>query len=270
LWFLDQLEANSAFYNLPAAVKLQGKLNVAVIERSLQEIIRRHEALRTNFVSQDGQPFQIVHSEIVWQLDVVDLQHLVTHKREDEAQRLAIAEAQRPFNLAIDPLVRATLLKLSDKDFILLLVVHHIVSDGWSMAVLVQEAAALYAAFCEDRLSPLPELSIQYADFAVWQRQWLQGEVLQSQLNYWKQQLAGVPAVLELPSDRPRPAMQTVRGAHLSFRLSPKLSEALKALSRKEGATLFMTLLAAFNVLLYRYTGQPQSSCYTSVNWIFP
>jgi natural product biosynthesis luciferase-like monooxygenase protein/amino acid adenylation domain-containing protein/non-ribosomal peptide synthase protein (TIGR01720 family) len=256
LWFLDQLDSNSAFYNLPAAVRLQGQLNVAVLEQSLQEIIRRHESLRTNFVTHDGQPFQIIHSEIDWKLDVVDLQHLPSHKQEDEAQRLVIAEAQQPFDLATDSLVRATLLVLSGKDFILLITMHHIVSDGWSMAVLVQENAALYAAFCQGQPSPLPELPIQYVDFAVWQRQWLQNDVLQSQLTYWQQQLAGAPAILELPSDRPRPTMQTVRGAHQSFRLSLELSEALRKLSRKEGTTLFMTLLAAFDVLLYRYTGQ--------------
>ncbi len=256
LWFLDQLDSNSAFYNLPAAVRLQGKLNVPVLEQSLQEIIHRHESLRTNFVVKDGQPFQIIHSEIDWKLDVVDLQHLPAHKREDEAQRSVIAEAQRSFDLATDPLVRATLWVLSGKDFILLMTVHHIISDGWSMAVLVQETAALYTAFCQGQPSPLSELPIQYVDFAVWQRQWLRDDVLQSQLTYWRQQLAGAPTVLELPSDRPRPTMQTVRGAHQPFRLSLELSEALRKLSRKEGTTLFMTLLAAFDVLLYRYTGQ--------------
>ncbi|ACC81529.1 hybrid non-ribosomal peptide synthetase/type I polyketide synthase [Nostoc punctiforme] len=256
LWFLDQLEPNSAFYNIPAAVRLQGQLNVAILEQSFREIIRRHEALRTNFITLDGQPHQVIHPNLNWQISVVDLQHLPVSKRENESQKIAIAEAQRPFNLETESLVRATLLVLSQTEYILQVTMHHIVSDGWSMSILIEEFTALYTAFSQGQPTPLVELPIQYVDFAVWQRKWLQGTVLQSQLTYWKKQLSGAATILSLPTDRPRPTMQTVRGAHQPFALSFELTEALKALSKKEGVTLFMTVLAAYNILLYRYTGQ--------------
>jgi amino acid adenylation domain-containing protein len=256
LWFLDQLEPNSAFYNIPAAVRLQGQLNVAILEQSFREIIRRHEALRTNFITLDGQPYQVIHPDLDWQISVVDLQHLSVSERESEAQKIAIAAAQRPFNLETEPLVRVTLLVLSPTEYILQLTIHHIVSDGWSMNILIEELTALYTAFIQGQPSPLASLPIQYVDFALSQRQWLQGEVLQSQLGYWKQQLSGAATILSLPTDRPRPTMQTVRGAHQSFVLSLELTDGLKALSKKAGVTLFMTMLAAFDILLYRYTGQ--------------
>lgn len=256
LWFLDQLEPNSPFYNIPAAVRLQGQLNLAVLEQSFREIIRRHEALRSNFIALDGQPHQVIHSDLDWQISVVDLQNLPVNQRESEAQKIAIATGQQPFNLETEALIRATLLVLSPTEYILQLTIHHIISDGWSMNILVEELTALYTALIQGQPSPLTPLPIQYVDFALWQRQWLQGTVLQSQLAYWKKQLAGAATILSLPTDRPRPAMQTVRGAHQSFTLSVELTEALKTLSKKASVTLFMTLLAAFDILLYRYTGQ--------------
>ena len=254
LWFLDKLQPDSANYNIPVAVRLQGDLKLTALENSLNEIIKRHSALRTNFTTLDGQPIQIIHPERCLTLTVVDLSY--KPETEPEIQRLLTAQAQRPFDLTNELLVRASLLLLGETEQILLLCMHHIVADGWSIGVLMQELAALYSAECNDLPSPLPELPIQYADFAVWQRHWLQGEVLESQLAYWQQQLNGAPTYLSLPTDRPRTAIQSLRGAYQSFTLSHELTEALTLLSRREGVTLFMTLLAAFGTLLYRYTGQ--------------
>jgi len=256
LWFLDQLEPNSPLYNIASAVRLTGALNVTALEQSLNQIVRRHESLRTTFVAKDGHPVQVIAPELTVPLPVVDLHSLSEAEREAEALQLAIEEAQRPFDLAKGPLLRTTLLRLDEEDHILLLTMHHIISDGWSMGVFVREMGALYEALSQGRPSPLPELPIQYVDFAQWQRKWLQGEELERQLAYWKEQLAGLPPLLELPTDRPRPAVQRYQGAHHSFALSKSLSQALESLSQEEGATLFMTLLAAFQTLLYRYTGQ--------------
>ncbi|MBD2559795.1 MULTISPECIES: non-ribosomal peptide synthetase [Nostoc] len=255
LWFLDQLEPNSALYNIPVAVRLQGQLNILALEQSLKEVIRRHEILRTNFIKVDGQPVAIIQPESVWQLSVFDCEDLPTTEQHQHWQELATQQAQQPFDLATEPLVRATLLVLSETEHILLLIMHHIISDGWSIGVVVSELATLYEAFCIGQLSPLAELPIQYADFAAWQRQWLQGDVLEAQLTYWQQQLANAPALLSLPTDRPRPAVQTFQGASQSFVLSVELIAALNLLSQEAGVTLFMTLLAAFDTLLYRYTG---------------
>ena len=259
LWFLDRLEPNSASYSVPAAVRLEGPLDVAALEKSISGIIRRHEALRTTFATVEGEPVQIVSSPAVQTLSITDLQGLSLAERTVEVQRLINEEARRPFDLSQGPLMRFTLLRLSPEEYVALLTMHHIISDGWSIGVFIREMAALYEAFSTGRSSPLPDLPIQYADFAVWQRQWLQGEVLEQQLGYWKNQLADVP-VLQLPTDRPRPARQTYAGAHQTFILAKTLTEALKALSQQEGATLFMTLLAAFQTLLYRYTGQADIS----------
>nr|MDZ8284339.1 amino acid adenylation domain-containing protein [Nostoc sp. ChiSLP01] len=263
LWFLDQLEPDSAAYNMPAAVRIEGKLQATALERSISEIIRRHQVLRTNFVKQDGQAIQIIHPASDWQITTIDLQALSANQRETEIQHLISAESAKPFNLATDSLIRGTLLALSDNEHVLLLTMHHIVSDGWSIGVFIQELTALYRAFVEGKASvpdatqtPLPELPIQYADFGVWQRQWLQGEELQKQLNYWQKQLAGAPPLLELPTDYPRPAIQTFRGARQSLQLSKTLTEEIKTLSRQEGVTLFVTLFATFTCLLYYYTGQ--------------
>ena len=254
LWLLDQLDPGRAVYNLPGPVRLTGALDIAALEQSLNEIVRRHEALRTTFDEVDGTPMQVIAPGLELTLPVTDLRHLPAGEREAEARRLITEEARAPFDLARGPLVRAELLRLDDREHVLLLTMHHIVSDGWSLQVLNQELAALYEAFSAGRRSPLPELPIQYVDFAHWQREHLQGEALEKQLAYWRAQLAGTPAVLELPTDRPRPAERSFRGARHSMMLPASLTEALKALSRREGVTLFMTLLAAFQALLSRYT----------------
>ncbi|HEY0082166.1 MAG TPA: amino acid adenylation domain-containing protein, partial [Pyrinomonadaceae bacterium] len=256
LWFLDQLEPGSPAYNIPAAVRLTGALNVAALERTLDEVVRRHEVLRTVFVSEAGQPRQLVREHTAQTLEVTDLSHLPQVEREVEARLRASEEAQRPFDLGRGPLLRTSLLKLGAEEHVLLLTMHHIVSDGWSAGVLVREMGALYAAYAQGGESPLEELTIQYGDYARWQREWLQGEVLEEQLGYWREQLAGAPPVLELPTDRPRPASLSLRGGREIFTIAEGTAEALRALGRSEGATLFMTLLAAFDVLLARYTGQ--------------
>jgi hypothetical protein len=256
LWFLDQLVSGNPFYNVSTAVRLIGHLNVTALAQSLDGIVRRHETLRTTFVSVEGQPVQIIAPVQIVSLPAVDLRELVEAEREIQAWWLIVEEERRPFDLTHGPLWRAILLQMKADEHVLLLTMHHIVSDGWSLGVLIQEMAALYQAFAAGKPSPLPELPIQYADFAVWQREWLQGEVLEKQLGYWKQQLASAPAVLELSTDRPRPPVPTFQGAQLPFALSQPLTEALKELSQREGVTLFMTLLAAFKTLLYRYTGQ--------------
>ncbi len=265
LWFLDQYEPESSFYNVPAALRLTGTLDVEALKRSLNEVVRRHEVLRARFVTEKGHPVQVVAPELIVSLPVTDLQHLREEEREAEAVRLATEEAQRPFDLRGGPLVRASLLKLSDEEHVALLTMHHIVSDGWSVGILIREIATLYQALSAGKPSPLPQLRIQYFDFAYWQREWLQGDVLDAQLTYWKQQLGDIPPVLELPTDWPRPALQTLNGAHYTFKLSSELSKELKVLSREEGATLFMTLLAAFQTLLYRYTGQDDIAVGTPV-----
>jgi amino acid adenylation domain-containing protein len=270
LWFLDQLEPGCAAYNIPAALRLQGLLNVAALEQSLNATIRRHEILRTTFPAEDGRPFQDIAPARPWSLPVVDLRETPAHEREAQVRALAREEGQRPFDLARGPLIRATLLRLAAEEHVPLLTLHHIVSDGWSQGMFWRELGVLYEAFAAGKPSPLPELGIQYADFAVWQRQWLQGEVLDRQLAYWKQQLTGLP-VLQLPTDRPRPPVQTFRGARHPVLFSPTLLQGLKGLSQRHGATLFMTLLAAFQALLYRYTGQadiPVGSFIANRHWL--
>ena len=256
LWFLDQLEPNSAIYNIPLALRLVGNLNRAALEQSFQEIIDRHEALRTNFITIDGKPSQIIQTQINWTVSVVECENLPPSEQEIATQQLAQQQAIQPFDLAEGALIRATLIVLSKTEHILLLCMHHIVSDAWSLGVFVQELAALYNAYSQGEQSPLTPLAIQYADFGIWQREWLQGEVLQNKISYWQQQLKDAPALLSLPTDRPRPAVQTFAGAIQEFALSVELSNHLTQLSQKQGVTLFMTLLAAFDTLLYRYTGQ--------------
>ncbi len=256
MWLLDQLEPDNPAYNRPSNIQLTGTLNVVALEKSLNEIVRRHEVLRTSFRASEGQLFQEIVPTYTLTLPIVDLCYLSSEERNNEVQRLATEEAQRPFDLSRLPLVRATLLRLGEGEHILLLTLHHIIFDGWSMGVLLRELATVYEAFCSGKPSPLPELPIQYADFAHWQQQRLQGDLLESQLGYWKEQLSGDLPVLELPTDRPRAAVQTNRGARQYLLLPKNLSESLKDLSRTEGVTLFMTLLAAFQILLHRYTGQ--------------
>jgi amino acid adenylation domain-containing protein len=256
LWFLAHLEPSSPVYNIPAAFRLVGSLNVVALEQSLNEIVRRHEALRTSFAAVDGQPIQIIAATLSLTVPVVDLSCMAEDERESEALRLASEEARQPFDLSQLPLLRVRLLRLSEAEHILLLTMHHIVSDGWSLRILFRELSALYRTFSQGKRSPLADLPIQYADFAVWQREWLQGQILENQLTYWKQQLNQLLPALELPTDWARPAAQTFCGARQSRVLSCAVTEALKALSRREGVSLFMTLLAAFQVLLHRYTGE--------------
>ncbi|AVH69220.1 non-ribosomal peptide synthetase [Nostoc sp. 'Lobaria pulmonaria (5183) cyanobiont'] len=256
LWFLDQIEPGTPLYNVPAAVRLKGSLNIAALEQSFNEIVRRHEALRTTFQTLDGQPVQLISPILTLALPILDWRQLRHDEREAEVQRLADKEAQRPFDLAKGPLLRVTLVRLDEAEYVALLTMHHIISDAWSTGILIRELSTLYEAFSTGQPSPLPELPIQYADFAAWQRQWLQGEVLNAQLSHWRKQLSGNLPILQLPTDYPRPRVQTFRGAGQSFSLPTDLTEALKALSQKEEVTLFMTLLAAFKTLLYRYTSQ--------------
>ncbi|NET08281.1 MAG: hypothetical protein F6K16_27010 [Symploca sp. SIO2B6] len=256
LWFLEQLESANSSYNIPFTFRLKGVLNISALEQSLNEILRRHQALRTNFSSVEGKPVQVIASTVNLTLSVVDLQDLPTQERENKAMQLATESAQQPFELTKEPLFRANLLKLTEQEHILLLNIHHIVFDGWSEGVLFKELATLYEAFTNNKPSPLPELPIQYPDFAPWQRQWLQGEFLEALLSYWKQQLGGKVSELQLPTDHPQPVSPTRVSACQKFVLSKELTQSIKTLSRQEGATLFATLLAAFKILLHRYTEQ--------------
>jgi len=257
LWFLDQLEpGRSSAYNIPLTLRITGTLNLSALKQSLNEIVRRHEALRTTFSSIEGKPVQVIHPELTLTLTVKNLGEFSPNQRETKAMQLVQEEVQQPFDLSQEPLLRATLLHLDEDEHLLLLTVHHIIMDAWSKGVLFQELAALYESFSSGKPSPLPELPVQYADFAVWQRQWLQGEFLEVLLDYWKQQLGSNLCELQLPTDRPRPALQTRRSASQKVMLAKELTEELKALSRREGVTLFATLLAAFKVLLHRYTEQ--------------
>lgn len=257
LWFLDQLEPNNAFYNVDTTIPFPWALDVVALEQSLNEILRRHEALRTIFRAVDGEPIQVIVSNPKLALPVIDLRELSGNELEAEALKLATEEAQRPFDLARWPLLRTTLLRIEDEYYLLLLTMHHIVCDGWSIGVFFRELLALYEAYCLGQPSPLAELPIQYPDFAHWQRQLLQGEVLEKQLAYWKKQLTGLP-VLQLPTDRPRPVITSAnfRGAHETLIIPKALTRALQELSKREGVTPFMVLLTAFQVLLSRYTGQ--------------
>jgi len=256
LWFMDQFSPGNFTFNIPAALNLEGNLDVAVLERSLNEIIQRHESLRTIFESVDGEPVQIIKATSPLTLTVTDLRSLPEHERDAQAQRLVIDEGQRLFDLAQGPLLRAGLLRLDEERFILLFTMHHIITDGWSAGVLLRELTTLYEAFSREQPSPLPALPVQYADYAVWQQNWLQGEVLDKHLDYWRDQLDKAPMLLELPTDRPRPAVQAYRGKRFVVNLPEELSAKMRELSRREGVTLFMLLLAAFKVLLARYTGQ--------------
>ncbi|MEW5929506.1 MAG: amino acid adenylation domain-containing protein [Gemmatimonadota bacterium] len=256
LWVLDRLEPGSAAYNMPGALRLRGPLHAPALRAAVAELVRRHEALRTTFAEQGGAPVQVVRPPAPLPLPLVDLRALPGAARERHAERLASVEARRPFDFARGPLLRTTLVRLGDEDHVLLLTLHHVVSDGWSMGVLVREVFALYDAFSRGGPSPLPELPVQYADYAVWQRRWLSGEALERQLAWWRERLAAAPPLLELPTDRPRPALPRHRGAACPLHLDAALAGELRALGRREGVTLFMTLLAGFAVVLGRWAGQ--------------
>ncbi|BAY81640.1 peptide synthetase [Calothrix parasitica NIES-267] len=266
-WFLSQLEPESPFYNIPAAIQISGKLDILILERSFQKIINRHEVLRTAFLTVEGKPVAQLLSVNEFKLEVTDLSNSTEITQTEEVEKIAREEAQEAFKLDKPPLLRVKLLRLDSQNHVILITLHHIVADGWSMGVLVRELGILY----REETSPpsallvkergirdgvrLNELPIQYPDFAAWQRNWFQGEVREKQLNYWQHQLQNAPNLLELPTDYPRPAIQTARGGSVKFELSRSLSQALKQLSQKSGCTLFMTLLAAFQTLLYRYSG---------------
>jgi hypothetical protein len=264
LWFLNQLAPSNPFYNVSTALCLTGSLNLIALKQTFNEIVQRHESLRTTFAMFEGELVQIIAPIFTVSFTTIDLQNISPTQQETAVLQLATEAAQSPFDLATGPLFKVTLLQLSETEHILLLNLHHIVADGWSIGVLIRELGTLYTAFVKNERSPLAALPLQYADFAEWQHQYLQGEVLATQLAYWRQQLSGITAI-DLPTDRQRPAVPSYRGAKESIALSPALSEELKSLSQQEGATLFITLLAAFQILLYRYTGQPDIAVGTPI-----
>ncbi|TAF06002.1 MAG: non-ribosomal peptide synthetase, partial [Nostocales cyanobacterium] len=235
LWFLEQLDPESSVYNIPLALQLKGNINQSALAASLVEIINRHEVLRTNFVSIDGEPQQVIHTQNNWHLEIIEWQKLPKEEQQQATEEFIKQQAIQPFNLASDNLFRATLIKLSETENLLLICMHHIVADAWSIGVFSQELTTLYNAYIEGKETPLTELEIQYADFAIWQRNWLQGEVLARQLTYWKQQLETAPKFLQLPTDRPRPAVQTFVGKYHQFSISQELSKEIEKLSQKQG-----------------------------------
>ncbi|OYV21526.1 MAG: amino acid adenylation domain-containing protein [Methylococcaceae bacterium NSP1-2] len=255
LWFLDRLLGASGLYNISRVLQLNGDLNVPALQQSLKAIVARHEVLRTYFAEQDAEPIQVIKASMPFECPLIDLSALPQPQQHSESQAILQTEENKAFDLKQAPLIRALLIKLSAQQHILLVTIHHIVSDGWSMGVFRQELAAFYAAFSQNKTAELPELPIQYADYAVWQREWLQGEVLEKQLSYWKSQLAEL-TVLELPTDKPRPKQQSYQGTKAAIHLSADLTQGLKTLSQQQNVTLFMTLLAAFQVVLHRYSGQ--------------
>ncbi|HEV7518397.1 MAG TPA: condensation domain-containing protein, partial [Thermoanaerobaculia bacterium] len=258
LWFLDRMVPDNPFYNIFNPVELAGAMDVLVLRRSFEEIVRRHEALRTRFGAVGGRPVQLIDAAARLALPLLDLQGLGGERRREELARLSWAEGHRPFDLSRGPLLRLHVVRTEPERHVLLVTLHHIVADGWSMRVLIDELTLLYEAFLLGEPSPLPELAIQYADFAVWQRQWFEGERFQEQLGYWKRRLAGLTeAPLELPTDHPRPAIESFRGHAEPFRLEAPLVRELKALARRHQSTLFMVVLAGFKSLLSRYSGQP-------------
>ncbi|MGN4022228.1 amino acid adenylation domain-containing protein, partial [Burkholderia gladioli] len=265
LWFVDQLEPGSSAYHTPLALRLLGALDSRALQRALDEIVRRHEVLRTHFVERDGVPVQIVSADASLPLVHVDLSALPDEERETRLRETMEGDAARAFDLGTGPLLRACLVRLGDQEHVALLTLHHIVIDGWSTGVLTRELGALYAAYRQDRASPLPALSLQYADFAAWQRRWLERDALAGQLGYWVRALHGAPAMLAFPTDRPRPAQRGKRGAHHSFEVDAATAAALDALCRQTHATRFMALLAAFDVLLHRYSGDTDICVGTAV-----
>ena len=253
IWFFEQMEPGQAVYYIPLAVRLRGRLDVAALEGACSTVMRRHEALRTSFAVADGEPIQVVHPELPFRVAISDLTTLTVGSRVDALQRLVSEEMARPFDLAAPPLWRARLVRLGEEEHLLLLTIHHIICDGWSLGIVLREISALYGA---GPSLPLPPPAVQYGDYALWQRDYLQGGAEEKQVAYWREQLAGVPPMLNLPADRPRPASRTYRGGRHRFEVSPALTSALKSLARREGATLFISLVALFEALLLRYTGE--------------
>ncbi|MED1960753.1 condensation domain-containing protein, partial [Brevibacillus formosus] len=256
LWFFDQFMPESPMYNIPSALRLQGELDIVAWENSLQAIILRHESLRTTFHEIDGQSIQVIHPHLDWKMDILDLRDLSAETKEKKIEQLAEAEAARAFSLGQGPLIRATMIQTDDQSYVFLINMHHIISDGWSMGIFYRELLANYEAFSKQETPELADLPIQYADFATWQREWLDGEILEQQVAYWKEKLSGAEPLLALPTDRSRPAVQSYKGAIYTKTFSADLLAKLKVLSQESNSTLFMTLLAAFQTLLYRYSGQ--------------
>lgn len=254
LWFVHQLEGASGAYTIERTLRLQGKLNLQALEQAFQALIQRHEPLRTQFKIKNNQPIQVIAANVTFQLPVINLQHL--SNPEQEITHLLAKAVCEPFDLANGSVLRVKLWQVATDEYILLIAIHHIAADGWSMGILIRELAAYYQSHCMGATADLPPLPIQYADFVSWQRQWFTGEVLERQLSYWKQKLATIPLLHQLPSDRPRPATQSFSGGTELFQLDRELTEQLKQLSQRAGCTLFMTLLAGFAVLLSRYSGQ--------------
>ncbi|MBT9332218.1 non-ribosomal peptide synthetase [Paracidobacterium acidisoli] len=256
LWFLHQLDAENPAYNMAAALQLTGPLHEAVLEDSLSGIVRRHEALRTCFAQKDGVPYAVIDDGPAWRMERIDLRHIPFELQEEEMLEAATRIGKRPFDLKTGPLFRAALLTLAPESHVLVLVMHHIISDGWSMGVFVQEFTELYRAGMEQREAALPPLPVQYADYAEWHRRWLEGGEVERQLVYWKAQLAGSPAVVQFPADHPRPRHETSDGHRVRMVLPAERMAELERFGQREGVTLFMVMLAAFKTLLYRYTGQ--------------
>ncbi|MGZ4165008.1 MAG: condensation domain-containing protein, partial [Tumebacillaceae bacterium] len=256
LWFFNQLDPQSPFYNMPLTLRLEGALDVDVLTRSFTRITERHSSLRTVFALRDGQPVQRIQPPQQTAIEVVDLTDSSDAEREAVAISLVTAESRRPFDLTAGPLLRIHLYRLSATSHVLLINMHHIISDGWSNSVLLRELQQLYSSYLRNQEPQLPDVSVQYVDFAVWQRDWMSGELLDEQLRYWTQELSDTPPLLHLPTDRPRPPVQSFRGKTCQHLLKPELSERLQAFSRQQGVTLYMTMLVAFQTMLYRYTGQ--------------
>jgi acyl carrier protein len=257
LWVLDRIEPNNPLYNIPRALRLKGNLNVEALTSALNEIVRRHESLRTTFTSgADGEPQQVISESLMIDVAVRNLRGMPREQREEAALKIAAEEARTPFDLSTGPLLRAMLLELDPQEHVLLLTMHHIVSDAWSSGVFFRELGELYTAFLQGKASPLPPLAIQYADYAAWQREYLQGEVLDQQLNYWRKHLNGAPALIQLPSDRPRPAVRQFLGAYEPIQFATNTAEAVRRFSKQQGVTPFMTMLAAFKALISRYSGE--------------
>ena len=258
LWFIDQLEGSGTAYHVRMAMRLRGVLDVQALRQALDTVVERHEALRTTFAQVSGDLRQVITHTARCALQEIDLGAQDTQEREAQITRHIAEESAQRFDLSAGPLFRGRVLKVSAEEHVLLLTMHHIVSDGWSAGILLSEIAALYAAYRDGRPNPLPALAIQYADYAAWQRKWLQGEVLQEQVDHWKKQLAGAPVLLELPTDRPRPTIQSSRGESFAFKLGGKLTEQLKDLSRQHNATLIMTMYAGLALVLSRLSGQEE------------
>jgi alpha-ketoglutarate-dependent taurine dioxygenase len=256
LWFLDQLDPGNHIYNEASAIRLTGTFNAMALAQSFDEIIRRHEVLRTTFGTEEGQPAQVIAPHLQLQISLVDLTEFDEGRREAELKQLAVAEAFRPFDLSSAPFMRVNLVRMSNDEYVLLLTMHHIISDAWSTGILIRELVTLYVAYSNGRTSPLAKLPVQYADYAVWQREWLNGAELERQLEYWRKELSGAPPVINLPTDRPRQAIKSYRGGNYSFVLPEALTASIRVLSRGEEVTVFNTLLAAVQTLLYRLTAQ--------------